>query len=111
MWKQVRERLLSGVAILLMLAWLACAVGIAMWVVSVTGLEVRRKGAIGLVLLIYLVPIGVVVALDEFVIRRIRYGPRVPGRHTRGTLDPDQLHTLDHRLKRRAETLPRPSRR
>jgi hypothetical protein len=103
MWKQVGDRLLSGVAILLMLAWLACAVGIAVWVVSETGIEVRRKGAVGLVLMIYLAPIGVVVALDEFVIRRIRYGPPAPGRHERGALYPDQLRTLDQRLQRRNE--------
>jgi hypothetical protein len=90
MWKRVRERLLSGVAILLMVAWLACTVGIAIWVVRVTGIDVQRKSAVGLVVLIYLVPIGAVVAVDEFVIRRIRYGPPGPGRRKRGTLDPDQ---------------------
>jgi hypothetical protein len=102
MWIRVRERLLSGVAILLMLVWLAGAVGIVVWLVGATGLEVRRKGALGLVLLIYFVPIGVTVALDEFVLRRIRYGPPVPGRHKRGTLDPDQLNALDQRLKQRS---------
>ena len=109
-WKQVRDRLLSGGAILLLLAWLVCAAGIVTRVVSVTGLEVRRKGAIGLALLVYLVPIGVVVALDEFVIRRIRYGLPAPARHKRGTLDPDQVHTLDQRLTGQNDsTLPKPS--
>lgn len=88
---------------MLTLAWLVCAFGIAVWVVDVTGIEVRRKGAAGLVLLIFLVPIGVVVALDEFVIRRIRYGPPNPGRHKRGDLDPDRLRALDLRLRRRDE--------
>lgn len=101
MWKRVRERLLSGAAILLLAAWLACAVGIAIWVVSVTGIDVQRKGAVGLVVLIYLVPIGVWVAVDEFVIRRIKYGPPVPGRRKRGTLDPDELRSLDQHLRRR----------
>ena len=101
MWKRVRERLLSGVAILLLVAWLACAVGIAMWVAQVTGIDVGRKGAVGLLVVIYLVPIGAVVAVDEFVVRRIRYGPPLPGRRKRGALDPDQLRDLDQRLKRR----------
>jgi hypothetical protein len=103
MWKRVRERLLSGAATLLIVAWLGCAVGIAIWVVRVTGIEVRRKSAVGLVVMIFLVPFGVVIALDEFVIRRIRYGPPAPGRHERGALYPDQLRTLDQRLKRRSE--------
>lgn len=101
MWKRVRQRLLSGAAILLLVTWLACAVGIAIWVVRMTDIDVRLRGAVGLVVLIYLVPIGVVVAVDEFVIRRIRYGPPVPGRRKRGALDPDQLRTLDQRLRRR----------
>jgi len=101
MWQRVRERLVSGAAILLLVAWLACAVGIAIWVVNVTGIDVRRKGAVGLGVLIFLVPIGVWVAADEFVIRRIRYGPPVPGLRRRGTLNPDELRRLDENLKRR----------
>ena len=103
MWKRVRERLLSGLGILLMLAWLGGAVAIAVWLVGETGIEVRRKGAVGLVVMIYLVPIGVAVALDEFVIRRVKYGPPEPGRHVSGALYPDQLHALNERLKRRSE--------
>jgi hypothetical protein len=75
MWKQLREGLLSGVAMLLILGWLPCAVAIALWVVNETGIQVRPKGAEGLGALIYLLPIGVAVAVDEFVVRRIRYGP------------------------------------
>lgn len=85
MLERVRERLLSGVAILLIVGWLLCAIAIAIWVVGATGIEVRRKGAVGLVILIFLVPIGIAVAVDEFVIRRIRYGPPVPGRRKRVT--------------------------
>lgn len=102
MWKRLRERLLSGVAVLLMFGWLACAAGITIWVVDVSGLESRGKGVVGLWVLISLVPIGVVTALDEFVIRRIKYGPPTPGRRKKGVLDADQLRTLDQRLKRRA---------
>jgi len=100
MWRQVRDRLLSGVAISFEVAWLLCAVGIAVWVVGVTGMDAERRGVIGLATLIWLVPVGLVVALDEFVIRRIRYGPPLPGRHKRGPVDPDQVRSLDQRLTR-----------
>jgi hypothetical protein len=91
--EHLRERLLSGAALLAVLAWLGCAVVIAVWVTEVTDLEVRRRGAVNLVLLIFLVPIGVAVALDELVVRRIRFGRPAPGRHRRGDLDPDRLRT------------------
>lgn len=100
MWQRVRGRLLSGSAMLLMIAWLVCAVVIAAWVAGATGFELGRKGRGGLVLLIFLAPIGVVVAFDEFIIRRIRYGPPAPGRRKRGDLDLDQMRELDQRLKR-----------
>ncbi|KAA1417070.1 hypothetical protein F0U44_18025 [Nocardioides humilatus] len=83
MWKQVPARLQSGIWVLLLVAWLAGAIAITVWVVQATGIEVRRKGAVGLVALIYVLPIGVAVAVDELVIRRIKYGPPVPGRRKR----------------------------
>lgn len=83
MWERVQDRLLSGVAVVLIVAWLAGAVVITAWLVRTTGIDVRRKDAVGLFMLIYLVPIGLVVAVDEFVIRRIRYGPPPPGRRKR----------------------------
>ena len=101
MWKRARERLLSGVALVLVFAWLACSVGIAIWFSEVSGIEFRRKGAIGLVLLIGLVPIGVLTAIDEFIIRRIRYGPPAPGRHKRDDLNLEEVRALDQRLRRR----------
>lgn len=83
MWKQVQNRLLSGIGVLLMVAWLAGAIAITICVVRATGIDVRRKGALGLVTLIYLVPIGLAVAVDEFIVRRVKYGPPVPGRRKR----------------------------
>jgi len=100
MRRQARERLLSGVAISLEVAWLLCAVGIAVWVVEVAGMDAGGKGVVGLAALIWLVPVGVVVGVDEFVVRRIRYGPAVPGRHKRGSSEPDQVRRLDQRLTR-----------
>jgi hypothetical protein len=100
MWGRVRERLLSGIGIMLMCAWLVCSVGIATWLESATGIEVRR-GVVGLVALIFLLPIGTVVAFDEFVVHRIKHGPRHPGRHARGVLSSDQLRSLDEGLRRR----------
>jgi hypothetical protein len=85
MLERLHEWLRSGLAILLLGAWLVCAIAVATWVVGVTDIELRRKGAVGLVVLIFLAPIGIGVAVDEFVIRRIRYGPSVPGRRKRGT--------------------------
>ena len=101
MWKRLREQFLSGFAIMLTTGWFACAILLAIWVVHVTGIEVRRKGFGGLVLMIFLVPVGIVVAIDEFVARPIKYGPPAPGRRKRGRADPDELLILDQRLRRR----------
>jgi len=101
MWERENARLSSAASIFLLVAWAACATGIAIWVVDVTDIDVRRKGAVSLVVLIWLVPMGVWVAVDELVSRRMRYGPPVPGRRKRGTLDADQLRSLDQDLKRR----------
>jgi hypothetical protein len=73
---------------LLIFAWLACALVIAVWVVGVTGIDAPQRVGLGLATLICLGPVGVVVALDEFVIRRIRYGPPVPGRRKRDLSGP-----------------------
>lgn len=83
MWSRIRERLLSGVVILLMLAWFAGSIGIAIWLDDRAGLDLSGRGAVALVSLIWLVPIGVATAVDELVIRRIRYGPPTPGRRKR----------------------------
>ena len=101
MWKRLWERLLSGFGILLMGGWFVCAILITIWVVQIAGVEARPKGFAGLALMIFLVPIGIVVAVDEFVIRRIKYGPPAPGRRRRGHLNPEELLSLDERLKRR----------
>lgn len=103
MWKRLSRRLLSGFVILLMAGWFVCAILIAMGVVRSSDLEVRGKGFGGLVLVIFLVPVGIMVAIDEFVVRRIKYGPPTPGRRKRGRLDTDELLMLDERLKRRTE--------
>jgi hypothetical protein len=93
MWKQVSERLLSGMAISFELAWFVCAVGTATWILGVTGTNVGPWAYVGIFTLIWLLPIGVVVAFDEFVVRRIRYGARLSGRHKRGPVDPNQVRT------------------
>ena len=102
MWKRVRERLPSGVEGLFVIAWLAGALVIAAGVLGLTGTDVGRSGLLGLTTVIFLVPIGVLVALDELVIRRIRYGPPVPGRRKRRGLGTEQVRSLDQRLKRRS---------
>jgi len=91
MWGQVPERLLSGVAISLEVVWLFCAAGIATWVLGVTGADVGPLADAGIVTLIWLVPIGVVVAFDV-VDRRKRHGAPVPARH-KGPVNPDPVHT------------------
>lgn len=83
MLRRAFGRLLSAVSILFLVAWLVCSIAIAVWVARASGIEIRRKGAVGLVMLIFLVPIGVCVALDELILRRIRYGPPAPGRRKR----------------------------
>lgn len=106
MWKRLRERLLNGVSLLFIVGWLVCAFLIAYWLVDLTETEVHGKGFGGLALMIFAVPFAIVVAIDELVIQRIKYGPTTPGRRKRGVVDPDELLMLDERLKRRTGDLP-----
>jgi hypothetical protein len=73
MLSRVCRRLLTGPGVVL-IAFMAVEAGV----------PVHRKGAAALCMLIYLIPIGVFVAIDEFVVRPIRFGPPAPGRRRRG---------------------------
>lgn len=80
MLRRAVRGIFSAVSLVLMLAWLAGSIALAIWVFRATGIPAGRKGGFGLWMVIFLVPLGLCVALDEFVVRRIRYGPPVPGR-------------------------------
>jgi len=63
---------------LLYLAWFFGAVAIVM---GPLGVEPQR-GNLWVVMLIFLAPVFVMIAIDELV-HRIRNGPQAPGRHSR----------------------------
>jgi hypothetical protein len=83
MWGRLRKRLLSAGPALLYLAWFFGAVAIAM---GPLGVEPQR-GNLWVVMLIFLAPVGVMIAVEELV-HRIRNGPQAPGRHSRGSSGP-----------------------
>jgi hypothetical protein len=70
---------------LILLTWLACSVGITVWLSEVADLDLNfdRKSGVRAVAFIFLIPIGVWVAVDELIVQRLRFGPPVPGRRVR----------------------------
>ena len=78
MWQALRGRVLGVGFRLLLVAWLACSVVIAVWVFRTTGLEADRKSGPALTVLIFAVPLFVVTAVDEFMLHRIKQGTPVP---------------------------------
>ena len=78
MWGRLRKRLMSVGLTLLYLAWFFAAVGIAM---GPLGVEPQR-GNLWVVMLIFLAPVFVMIAVEELV-HRIRVGPHAPRRHSR----------------------------
>lgn len=78
MWERLREQLMSAGLTLLCLAWFFGAVAIAM---GPLGVEPQR-GNLWVVMLIFLAPVFVMIAVEELV-HRIRNGPQAPGRHSR----------------------------
>lgn len=100
MWRRAFTHLVSVVGIVLMAAWLVASIALTVWIGRTTGIELRRKGAVGAWMLIFLTPIGIYVAIDEFVVRPWRYGPPEPGRRKRGAIDSAELRLLDDRLRK-----------
>lgn len=92
---RLRERLLNVVGVVALILWFFASVAIA---TGPLGLEAQRSN-LGILMLIFLAPAGVVVVAQELV-HRIRYGPTKPGRHSPGALDPELLSELDKGLKR-----------
>jgi hypothetical protein len=80
MLRRALRGVLSAASLALILAWFAGSIALAIWVFRVTGIPAGRKAGFGLWMMIYLVPIGLFVAFDEFLLRRIRYGPPTLGR-------------------------------
>ena len=94
MWIRLRERLFNVVGVVALILWFFASVAIA---TGPLGLEAQRAN-LGILMLIFLAPAGVVVVVQELV-HRIRLGPTKPGRHSRGVLDLEVLSELDKGLK------------
>lgn len=85
--------LLNGAVLLTALAgWLVFTIWLVVRAVD-GGILEPRKGVVGVGFLIFITPVAIGVALDEFVIQRLRNGPPARGRHQRFVLpdisDPD----------------------
>jgi hypothetical protein len=106
MWKRFGERATVVLVAVPMIAWGATALLLAVWPLELLGIEHGKRIALGLATVIFFLPVGAVVAFNEFVLRRIRYGPPSPGRHERGTLTSDEIRAIDQRLRFTGENEP-----
>ena len=93
MWIRLRERLFNVVGVVVLILWFFASVAIA---TGPLDLEAQRAN-LGILMLIFLAPAGVVVVVQELV-HRIRFGQTKPGRHSRGASDQEVLSELDKGL-------------